>query len=99
MDEDGALAKSTVFCKFIRGQVALNLETTGGYASYLYNRVERPNRTIAEWVRAALINDNRRAKDWCYADEHAADLCRVTLYSALNMLGCGVAGCWFPIMA
>jgi hypothetical protein len=27
--EDGALAKSTVFCKFIRDEVALNLETTG----------------------------------------------------------------------
>jgi hypothetical protein len=35
VDEDGALAKSAVFCKFICDEVALNLETTGGYDYYL----------------------------------------------------------------
>jgi hypothetical protein len=85
VDEYGALAKSTVFCKFICDEVALNLETTGGYASYLNFKVERPNQTIAERVCAALINTNRPAKDWCYATEYAADLYHVTLHSAIKM--------------
>jgi hypothetical protein len=74
-----------VFCNFICDEVALNLETTGGYASYLNGKAECPNRTIAEWVRASLINVNSPAKDWCYAAEHASDLYRVTLHSNVKM--------------
>jgi hypothetical protein len=83
--KDGAMTKSTVFCKFIRDEVALNLDMTGGYASYLNGKVERPSRTIAERLMASLINANRHAKDWCYAADHAADLYHVTLHYALKM--------------
>jgi hypothetical protein len=52
VDEDGALPGSTAFCKYIRDEEALNIETTGCYASYLNVKIERPNRTIAERVLA-----------------------------------------------
>jgi hypothetical protein len=47
VDEDEALAKSTAYCKFIRDEDALLLDTICGYASYLNGKIEHPNRTIA----------------------------------------------------
>jgi hypothetical protein len=85
VEKDGALAKSTAFCKFTHDEVALHLETNGRYASYLNTKVELPNWTIAQRVRAALINANRPAKYWCYSAEYAADLYYITLYSAVGM--------------
>jgi hypothetical protein len=85
VDEDGALIGSSACCRYIRDEEGLVLETTGGCASYLNGKIERPNRTIAEWVRCFLINACRPKQDWCYAAEHAADIYCVTLYSAIDM--------------
>jgi hypothetical protein len=85
VDEDGNFPGSTAFCKYIRDEEALNLETTGGYASYLNEKNECPDRTIAERVRGLLMNSSCPKKDWCYASEHSAYLYRVTLHSAIYM--------------
>ncbi len=49
VDEDGALANSTEFTLFLTNRTII-LETTGGYASFLYGKVERPHCTIANMV-------------------------------------------------
>jgi hypothetical protein len=84
VDEDGALAGSSAFATFLRDEEQLNLETTGGYASFLNGKVERPNRTLAERARCMLINDGAPSKDWCFAIEHSAELYRVTYHSAIK---------------
>jgi hypothetical protein len=62
----------------------INLETTGGYASFLNGKVKRPNRTLAERARCMLINAGAPAQDWCYATEHAVDIYRATYHSAIK---------------
>jgi len=84
VDEDGALARNFEFNKLLLQQT-LTLETTGGYASFLNGKVERPNRTIADMTRALYFNAGHSPDKWCYAAETAADIYRFTLHSALGM--------------
>jgi hypothetical protein len=84
VDEDGALSGSYRFCTFFRDEAKLNLETTGGYSSFLNGKVERPNQTPTDRVRCMLINAAAPKKDWCFSVEHAADVYRVTLHSTLK---------------
>ncbi len=83
VDEDGALAQSTEFTDFLWLR-HLTLETTGGFASWLNGKIERPHRTIANKIRAMLFNSGLRNKLWCYAAEAAADAYRYTYHSALK---------------
>jgi hypothetical protein len=85
VDEDGSLACSSLFCAFIRDESKLGLDTTGGYASYLNGKVERPNRTVANKVRCKLLNSDRPLSHWCYATEASADIYRCTHHSAIHM--------------
>jgi hypothetical protein len=63
----------------------ITLETTGGYASFLNGKVERPNCTIADMVRALYFNAGHSTDKWCYAAETAADIYYLTLHSALGI--------------
>jgi hypothetical protein len=55
VNEDGALARSTVFTTFIHDEAKLNQETTNGYASFLNGNVELPNRTLEERALCMLL--------------------------------------------
>ena len=57
---------------------------TGGYASYLNGKVEHPNLTIANGVRALLRNANQDDDKWCFAAQSYPDSYNLTLHSALN---------------
>jgi hypothetical protein len=72
--EDGALARSSAFATFIQDEEHLNINTTGGYASFFNGKVERPYRTLAERARCMLINAGASKKDWCFATEHAGEI-------------------------
>jgi hypothetical protein len=85
VDEDGSLARSSLFCTFIRDEAKLGLDTTGGYASYINVKVERPNRTVANKVRCMLLNSDRPLSHWCYAAEASAGIYRCTHHSAIHM--------------
>jgi len=84
VDEDGALANSSEFTDFLV-QKSIAMETTGGHASFLNGKIERPHRTISQMVRAMLLNSGLPNKLWCYAAETAADIYRYTYHSALGM--------------
>jgi hypothetical protein len=84
VDEDGALANNTEFCHFLFTR-SKTLESTGGYASFLNGKIERPHRTLGQMVRAMLINSGLPSNLWCYAVETAADVHRYTYHSALKM--------------
>jgi hypothetical protein len=84
VDEDGALANNTEFSDFLLAR-SIPLESTGGYASFLNGKIERPHRTIANMVRAMLLNSGLLNNLWCYASETAADIYRYTHHSALDM--------------
>jgi hypothetical protein len=83
VDEDGALANSAEFTDFLLRK-SINLETTGGYASFLNGKIERHHRTLANMVRAMILNANLSSSLWCYAAETAADVYRYTHHSALD---------------
>jgi hypothetical protein len=85
VDEDGSLARSSLFCAFIRDEAKLGLDTTVGYASYLNGKVERPNRTVANKVHCVLLNSDRPLSHWCYAVEASANIYRCTHHSAIHM--------------
>jgi hypothetical protein len=84
VDEDGALARNYEFTNLLI-QERLTLETTGGYASFLSGKVERPHHTIANMTRALYFNAGHSADKWCYAAKTAADIYHFTLHSAINM--------------
>jgi hypothetical protein len=63
VDEDGALANSTEFSDFLVDRKIL-LDTTGGYASFLNGKIERPHRTIAQMVRSLLLNSGLPSTLW-----------------------------------
>lgn len=84
MDEDGALANSSKFCDFLV-QHHISLETTGGYASFLNGKVERHHHTIAQMVRALLLNSGLPSTLWCYAAKATTDIYHYTYHSALQM--------------
>ncbi len=85
VDEDGALARSFKFTELLL-QHSITLETTGCYASFLNGKVECPNRTIADMVRALYFNAGHSGNKWCYASETAADIYFLTLHSALGII-------------
>jgi hypothetical protein len=68
-NKDGALVRSYAFTTFLRDEEQPNLETTGGYESFLNGKVECPNRTLAERTRFILLNAGAPPMDWCYAIE------------------------------
>jgi hypothetical protein len=80
VDEDGALSESAEFTSFLV-QNHLTMETTGGYASWLNGKIERPHRTIANKVRAMLYNSGLSNTLWCFAAESATDAYRYTYIS------------------
>jgi hypothetical protein len=49
VDEDCALARSYEFTKLLI-QYSITLETTGGYASFLNEKIERPGCTISSFI-------------------------------------------------
>jgi len=48
-------------------------------------KIERHHRTIAQMVRAMLLNSGLPSTLWCFAAEAAADIYRYTFHSALQM--------------
>jgi hypothetical protein len=76
---------SSAFCRYIQDEESLVLEATGGYASYLNDKIERPHHTLAEWVWCLLINAGHPKQNWCYAAEHAAKIYCVMLHSSIAM--------------
>ena len=66
-------------------QHSITLETTGGHASFLNGKVERPNRTITDMDRALHFNAGHSPDKWCSAAETAANIYRLTLHSAVRI--------------
>jgi len=83
VDEDGALANSSEFTDLLVSH-NINMETTGGFASFLNGKIERPHRTIAQHVRAMLLNSGLPSNLWCYAAETQAEIYRYTYHSAID---------------
>ncbi len=73
IDEEGSLTRNAEFTSYLIHH-HITLDTTGGYSSFLNDKVERPHQTIAQLVRAMLINSGHSTDTWCYCAEHAADI-------------------------
>ena len=69
VDEDGALAGSTDFCKLIHLE-SIVLETTGGYASSKNGKAESLNKSIKHLILTALVAANKSLDFWCFAMQH-----------------------------
>jgi hypothetical protein len=83
VNEDGTLARFTDFTDYLIHQ-HITLDTTGSYSSFLNGKVERPHQTIAQIVRAMIINSGHNMNTWCYCAETAADIYHQTYHSALQ---------------
>jgi hypothetical protein len=84
VDEDGDLARNFEFTHYLL-QHNITLETTGGYAFFLYGKVERPHKTTANIPHALLFNSAQHPDKWCYAADTAADIYRFNRHSALGL--------------
>ena len=82
-DEGGELGRSTDFLKCLTSHECIFLGT-GRAGSSLNGKVERPNRTIANSVRAKLLNSGLPDEFWCYAAEDANYKLRRMLHSAIH---------------
>jgi hypothetical protein len=83
IDEEGSLARNAEFTSYLLHH-RITLDTTGGYSSFLNGKVERPHQTIAQLVRAMLINSGHSPDTWCYCAETAADIYRYTYHSTIQ---------------
>ena len=83
-DEGGELGRSTDFLQLLTNNSCLYMGT-GRSGSSFNGLVERPNRTIANSVRAKLINAGLPDKFWCYAAEDANFKLRRMLHTALTV--------------
>ena len=82
-DEGGELGRSSDFLKLLTKHNCIYLGT-GRSGSSLNGLVERPNRTIAEAVRAKLTNSGMKDEFWCFAAEDTAFKHRRTLHTAIG---------------
>ena len=83
VDRGGELAKSSEFVNFWFSK-GIVVNDTGGHASYLNGKVERPNQTIMAGVRALLINKNSPSSDWCEALSHYNMVYDMTLHRGID---------------
>ncbi len=82
-DEGGELGRSSDFLKLLTKHNCIFLGT-GRSGSSLNGIIERPNRTIAEAVRAKLLNSGLGDEFWCYAAEDTVFKQRRTLHAAIG---------------
>ena len=82
-DEGGELGRSTDFLKILTDLHCIYMGT-GKSGSSLNGIVERPNRTIANSVRAKLMNAGLSDRFWCYAAEDANFKMRRMLHSSIG---------------
>ena len=62
----------------------IKINTTGGYASWLNGKIERPHETIKYGTRATLMDAGREEIYWCYASTDVIRKYNCTLHSAIN---------------
>ena len=82
-DKGGELGRSTDFLKLLTQNECVYMGT-GKSSSSFNGLVERPNRTIANSVRAKLLNAGLPDKFWCYAAEDMNFKMRRMLHSAIS---------------
>ena len=83
-DEGGKLGRSTDFLQALTDAECIYMGT-GRSGSSFNGLVERPNRTIANSVRAKLLNAGLDDKFWCYAAEDANFKLRRMLHTATHV--------------
>ena len=82
-DEGGELGRSTDFLKVLTRHECIYLGT-GKTGSSLNGMIERPNRTIANSVRAKLLNAGLPDEFWCFAAEDANYKLRRMLHTVIH---------------
>ena len=70
VDEDVALERYSEFTKTCYN-INIIVQTTGGDASSLNVKTERPNKTLANITRALLLNSIHKKELWCFAYHYA----------------------------
>ena len=83
IDEGGELGRSSDFLKLLTHHSCIFLGT-GKSRSLLNGLVERPNRTIADAVRAKLTNSGLNDTFWCFAAEDAVFKQRRILHTSID---------------
>lgn len=72
VDEGGELAKSSEFTDILV-HATVNLQTTGGYSSWLNGKIERSHQTVTNMLRAAIKDTNHDENKWCFALEASCE--------------------------
>eukprot|EP00957_Ditylum_brightwellii_P081471 6198127-Ditylum_brightwellii.AAC.1 len=68
IDKDGNISKSAEFISMMIYEFpGIKTDTTGGYASWINGKIERPHETIKNGTQAALMDTGREEIYWCYA--------------------------------
>ena len=83
-DEGGELGRSTDFLQLLTDSECIYMGT-GRSGSSFNGLVERPNRTIANSVRAKLLNAGLSDQFWCYAAEDATFKLRRMLHTSIKV--------------
>ena len=83
-DEGGELGRSSDFLQLLTDSECIYMGT-GRSGSSFNGLVERPNRTIANSVRAKLLNASLPDEFWCYAAEDANFKLRRMLHTSIHI--------------
>ena len=71
-DEDGGLARSTELGEMLFKETNIVLQTTGGYASTINGKAERPHRSVKNMIRAPLMGSNSPDEWWCFCGQYSS---------------------------
>eukprot|EP00957_Ditylum_brightwellii_P090570 6897681-Ditylum_brightwellii.AAC.1 len=68
MDEECAISKSADFTSMMIDEFPGNkTNITGGYASWINGKIEKPHETIKNRTQATLMDTGKEEIYWCYA--------------------------------
>ena len=85
-DEGGELAKLKEFMTFMRDEMHMVMQTTGGNNSALNGKAEAPHKLLKKITWALLVTAGMDDKFWCFAMQYAVFLIINTVHSVTKRL-------------
>ncbi len=62
----------------------INMQTTGGYNSWLNGKIERTHQTLINMVNSSLCYSGNRTDKWCYEFENKKEIYNILLHLDIN---------------
>ena len=83
-DLGGEFSRCSDICGLLPDEFKCNLQTTGGYSSWINGKAERHIRTLENMERRTRCDSNLPAMLWCFSLDYATYLYGSLYHSSIN---------------